>query len=269
MKSKLEEYKNYLLNLKKSLVYYNFLIPLSNYLLEKNLQFETLTKEQVAQYFTDKNYKPNSIDNVIKACRDYVKFLGLPNHSISEIKQLDKVKRIPEYLTLEEIQKSVKYIATYNSRLNANQAEILLLFMFYIGVRKSEILNLKRENIDLVNCKVKIYDEKNKEEKILPFPDKIIKKLTDYFNAYPEEQNAFNITSSQINYLFRIVMSKALGKKIKPHLTRHGSGRYLLEKGVPITVVQKMFGHKSIQTTLQYLDPDQAMIDRTYRDKIG
>ena len=268
MNQKLNEYKTYLTNLHKSLVYYNYLNVLLPYLEEKNLQFETLTKEQLAQYFSDKNYKPNSIDNVIKSCRDYCKFLGLINHSVFEMKQLDKPKRLPEYLTLEEIDKTIKNVATYNSRLSSDKIAIILYFLFYTGIRKSELLNLKREDIDLVNCAVKIYEPKTKQEKIIYFPTKLIKKLTDLFNGNSEEKNAFNITKSQINYLFRAIMTKYLGKKVKPHLTRHGGARYMLEKGVPITVVQRILGHKSIYTTLQYLDPDQAMIERIYKEKI-
>jgi site-specific recombinase XerD len=268
MINRLEEYKEYLKNIGKSLVYYNYLISLIKYLEKNNIDFYKLTKDQLANYFKEKKYKPNSINSLLNACRDFCRYKNITVHSCFEIKSVEVPERLPEYITLEEIGKVIKHIVTYNSRLSSDKVDVLLHFMFYTGVRKSEILNLKRESFDLVNCTIKIYEEKTKQEKIIPFPNSLIKKITDYFNGNPEENNAFNVTLSQINYLFGGVMTEILGRKIKPHLSRHGGGRYLLEKGVPITVVQKILGHTNISTTLRYLNPDQKMIDRTYRDKI-
>ena len=268
MKTKLNEYKTYLINIKRSLVYYNFLILLAEYLEEKNLTFETLTKEQMAQYFTDKKYSSNSINNVIKSCRNYCKFLKIEQHPCFEIKMLEVIKREIEVLELEDIQKTIKYIATYNSRLNANKIEVILYLMFYSLLRKGELILLKRENFDLVNSEVKIYEEKTKRENTVDFPEKLTPKIIAYFNSEPEETNAFNITEAEINYLFRVVMSKALNKKVKPHLTRHGGIRYLLEK-LPPQDVQDIAGHKNIMTTLQYGKVNRKTRKENYRKKIG
>lgn len=268
MNSKIEIYKTYLINIKRSQVYVNFLIPLFEYLEEKNLTFETLTKEQLAQYFTDKKYSPNSINNVIKSCRSFAKFLKLENHSSFEIRLLEIARKEIEVIDLKDIEKVVKSIATYNSRLNANQIEIILLLMFYTIIRKSELLSLKRENIDLVNGEMKIYEQKTKQENVIDFPLHLIPKIVAYFNAYPENNNAFNISFAEINYLFREVMTKILGKKCKPHLTRHGGIRYLLSK-IPPTDVQSMAGHKDIRTTLQYGIVNREERKKTYRQKIG
>ena len=79
---KLENYSIYLTNLKKSKVYINYLNPLFNYLDKHNLQFETLSKEQLAQYFADKEFKIQSINIVINSCRGYCKFLKIEKHAI-------------------------------------------------------------------------------------------------------------------------------------------------------------------------------------------
>jgi len=116
---------------------------------------------------------------------------------------------------------------------------------------------------------VKIYASKTKEEKIIPFPEKIRDKINQYFQSEPEENNAFNLNKGNLEYLFRAVISKHLGKKLSPHNIRHGSAKYILNRGVPITVLQKLLGHKSIQTTLIYAEADKEEIERNYRQKIG
>ncbi len=267
MKTQLEPYKNYLINIKRSLVYYNYLCPFFNYLQEQNLQFENITKEQLAQYFTYKNYKINSINNLLKAGKDYCKFININTSPFFEIKSLKVEKKLPEYITLEDVQKSVRYISTDNVRLNSDKIVAILYLMFYTAIRKSELLILKRSDFDLQKCLVKITDKKTKQEQLLPYPEKIKDLISKYFDSEPEEKNAFNISLGQINYLYRIVMSKHLGKKIKPHLSRHGGLKFLLEK-LPINVVQKIARHKKIETTMIYLEADQKLIEKLYKDKI-
>ena len=181
MKINLETYKTYLINIKRSLVYYNYLKSLSEYLEKNKLQFETLTKEQLAQYFTDKNYKPNAINNVIKSCRDYTKFLKIEKHSSFEIRLLEIDRKLPKYITYEELLQGIKYYATYSKRgILTLKANAILKFLFFTGIRKGELLGLKREKIDLVNCSVVIWGEKNKTERIVYFPDKIILSYQQY-----------------------------------------------------------------------------------------
>lgn len=268
MMTKLQDYKIYLENIHRSLVYYNYNKILFSYLQATGLKLEELNKEQLAQFFHDKEYKPNSINNFIKSGRDYCRFLNIEKSAFFEIKLLEVEKRLPEYLTLDDIEKAIKYIATYNYRLSSDKIEAMLYFMFFTGVRKSEVLNLKRECFDFEKLLVKIYSPKTKEEKLIPFPNRIKKKLENYFKSEEEKENAFNINQSQLDYLFQDIMTKHLGKKCKAHLTRHGGFRYLLEKGIPVTIVQRIAGHKSVFTTLQYLSPDQEMIERIYKEKI-
>lgn len=268
MNERLNDYKTYLINLHKSLIYYNYLMPLVEYLQEKNLTFETLTKEELAQYFTDKKYKSGSINCLLKAGKDFCKFIEQENSPFKEIKLLKTETKTPDYLTLEDIERAIKMIATEKKRLNVNKSEIVLLMMFYLGLRKSELLLAKREDFDLVNCMVKIHHKKTKEESILPIPNKLMKKLVNYFNSEPEEINAFNITLAEVNYLFRNVLSHYLGRKIHPHLTRSGCATYLAEKGIQTNVIQKILNHKSILTTMRYTEPKQKDIERLYREKI-
>jgi site-specific recombinase XerD len=269
MNSKLEEYKTYLINLKRSLVYVNFLIPLFEYLEEKKLEFETITKEQLAQYFTDKKYSANSINNVLKSCRDCAKFLKIEKHSSQEIRLLEIERKLPKYLTYEELLQGIKYYATYNMRgMPTAKCNAILKFLFFTGIRKGELLFLKREKIDLVNCSVAIWGQKDKTERIVYFPDKMIKDLTDYFNTEEETTNAFNISLAEINYLAKKI-GKYLNKEISTHTFRHSAGRYMIEKNVSPLILQRILGHSSLQTTLIYACPDDKMAQDIYKKQIG
>jgi len=269
MNEALERYKTYLINIKRSLIYHQYMDVFFKYLEEKNLAFETITKEQLAQYFTDKTYSENSINTLLNSCRDYCKFLNIQNHASAEIKQIQTIQKEKEFLDLEEIDKALKYMATYNERLDVDKIKLILYLMFYTAIRKSELILLKRADVDLVNGEIKIYEKKSKKENIIPFPEKLIPMFVAYFNSEPEEkENCFNITQGRIDYLFRFVISKHIGKQVSAHHTRHAGIRYLISK-LPATDVQKIAGHKSILTTLSYAIGNKKTRKESYRKAIG
>jgi integrase/recombinase XerD len=269
MKEQLEIYKTYLLNIKRSLVYYNYLKPLSDYLTEKNLQFGTLTKEQLAQYFTDKKYSENAINNVIKSCRDFAKFLKLEKHSAFEIKMLEVMRKERQYITYEELLKGIKYYATYSKRgISTDKCNAILKFCFFTSIRKSELFTLTRDKIDLINCSALVLGIKDKAERLVYFPNSFIKELTDYFNGEPEEKNAFNITLAEFNYLTRKI-GKYIDKKVTPHTLRHSGGKYMVKKNINPITMQRIMGHNSLQTTLIYCAIDDKQAEENYHKQIG
>jgi integrase/recombinase XerD len=269
MKEQLEVYKIYLINIKKSLVYYNYLKPLSNYLTEKNLSFETLTKELLAQYFGDKNYSENAINNVIKSCRNFAKFLKLEKHPAFEIKMLEVTRKERQYITYEELLQGIKYYATYSKRgINSNKCSAILKFCFFTSIRKSELFTLTRDKIDLTNCSALVLGIKDKAERLVYFPNSFVKELVDYFNSEAEEINAFNITPAEFNYLTRKI-GKYINKKVTPHTFRHSGGKYMVKKNINPITMQRIMGHNSLQTTLIYCAIDDKQAEENYHKQIG
>ena len=270
MNERLNDYKEYLIARNKSMIYYNciklFLIHCEN----KKINYLEINQQTITDFFNENNYSAGSKNNHILAGRNFYSFLEIErdNNEWFKIKLLKTEKKEPDYLTLGDIERAIKMIATENKRLNVNKIEIVLLVMFYLGLRKGELLLAKREDFDLVNCMVKIHHRKTKEESILPIPNKLMKKLVNYFNSEVEETNAFNITLAEVNYLFCKVLSHYLGKKVHPHLARSGCATYLAEKGIQTNVIQKILNHKSILTTMRYTEPKQKDIERLYREKI-
>lgn len=268
MNTQLETYKTYLVNIKRSLVYVNFLIPLFEYLDKNKLLFETLTKEQLAQYFTFKKYSPNSINNVLKACRNYSKFLKIDKHCSFEIRLLEIMQKERQYVTYEELLNGIKYYATYSKKgMNSNKCSVILKFCFFTSIRKSELFTLTRDKIDLTNCSALVLGIKDKEERRVYFPQSFVKELVDYFNCEPEEINAFNITLAEFNYLTRKI-GKYINKKITPHSMRHSGGKYMVKKNINPLTMQRIMGHNSLNTTLIYCAIDDKQAEENYHDQI-
>jgi len=269
MKYKLALYKTYILNIKKSLTYYNYLRPFINYLEEKNIDFNLLTKEQLAEYFSFKQYSSQAINCVIKSGRDFCKFLNINENPFKIISLLKTERRIPNYLTEKDIQKAIGYILTYNNRLHLTKLEALIYFLFFTGCRKGELLLLHRKDIDMEECSVKVYGEKTKTERMVYFNTKLKHRLEKYFLQETEETNLFNITKAQLDYMVGLIEKYIPNKHITPHTLRHSFARNLVEKGVPIGIISKQLGHKSISTTMIYTEADDDMVKRIMREKMN
>ena len=268
MNERLISYKSYLIGIHRSDNYFCKMRVLFSYLEKNNIQFVELTKEQLAEFFTQGNYKSKSINCFLDAGRDYCRFIQLEKSPFFEIKMLKVEQKLKNYITLDEINKAIKYIATEKSYEYSTKIQAILYFMIYTAIRKSALLLLKRSAFDLENNLVRVYEPKTKEEKIIPFPDNVKKKLINYFATEKEDINAFNIDEGTLNYLFKGILSKYIGRKVYPHLTRSGGITLMFEKGLPPNIIMQIAGHKDLKTTMIYARPTQKDIERIYRERI-
>lgn len=269
MKTQLNNYKTYLTGIQKSMVYYDILSPFITYLGENNIDFNTITKDQIAHYFTIKEYKARSINLLISAIKDFCKYLNIEKHQVNEIKLVRTDNKKGGYITYEELLSAIKHYATFNTRgVSTLKCNAILKFLFFTGMRKSEILILKRADIDLTNCVVKVYGVKTKEERLCYFVELILKDLVDYFNSEEEKENAFNISSTELWYLTKKI-SKQIGKKVTPHTLRHSFANYMWNKNLNPRILQRILGHASIETTMIYANPDDKTAHETYKKQVG
>ena len=269
MLESLKNYKVYLLNIHRSLVYFNYLSPLFNYLEEKKLEFATITKDQLANYFTEKKYKPNAINSLLNSCRDFCRYKNITVHSCFEIKSVTVEQRERQYISYEELLKGIKDYTTYSQRgMSSDKCSVVLKFMFFTSIRKGEILILKREKIDITNLSALIWGVKDKTERVVYFPKSFIKELTDYFNSEPEKDNAFNITITELNYLLKKI-GKYLNKDLHPHSLRHSGAKYMVNKNISPVAMQRIMGHNNLNTTLIYAKIDDKQAQEIYRKQIG
>jgi len=274
MEELLQKYKEYLLARKQSLNYYNIIKIFLNYLQDNNIEIQNITQETITKFFNSHSeYSNNTRNQFIKAGRNFFDFMRIEVNEWKKIKYMKIQKRKPKFLSEEELKDIIKYYCTYENRLmRPDKADTFINFVYYTGLRKEEILKLKRADIDLKAnpCVITIIGKGNKERRVY-FSDKyspqLKKKLKNYFAAEPEQNNAFNLTIGKINYFFRKMNKYLKDRGITPHLFRHSFGKYMESKGVPLTQISKLYGHSSLATTMIYLDPTEDMIKNTFKEE--
>jgi len=270
----LEKYKDYLLARKKSLAYYNYMKLFLDYI-EKN-KISIITQEVITEFLkagkiNGGEYAENTIGSFIRSGRDYyTNFLGIEKdkNEFYKIKPPKCPRKKPEFLTEEELNKALKYLINDYRTFDRLKLTVIVKFMFYTGLRKSEILGLERKNFELDKCSVKVYQKKAKRDKISFYPPELRDKIRDYFKIEKEELNAFNIKESQIEYIAKKISSYFPEKNITPHTLRHSFAKHLLKKGHDLAKVSKLMGHSNIMTTMIYLDPTEDELREWYLESI-
>ena len=218
------------------------------------------------KYLNDENLKEKSISHNISVLRSYFKFLIIEkkiNENPSLFIELPKIpKTLPNVLTTQEVDKllDIKITDKYSSR---NKAMLELLYSS--GLRVSELINLKLNDISFEEALVRVYGKGNKE-RIIPIGDIAIK----YTKQYVEEYRVKLIKKIQTEYLFlssrgtkmsrqaffKIIKQLANEKNIKkdfsPHTLRHSFATHMLNGGADLRSVQELLGHSNISTTQIY-----------------
>lgn len=186
----------------------------------------------------------------------------ISNNPCENIKSPKLEKKLPVYLTEEEINKllDVKLNTPYDYR---NKAMLELLYA--TGLRISELINLKLQDVDLNNCYLRVMG-KGKKERIVPINDIAIYYLNIYINEYRTKLLRKNITdyifisnaATKITRqgFFKIIKKeckdKKINKEISPHTIRHSFASHLLAHGADLKIIQDLLGHEDISTTEIY-----------------
>ena len=266
----LENYRLYLLARNLSLVYYNYIRVFLKFIEAKNITIETITQDTITQLFNEGNYSTNSKNNFIKAGKNFYNFMNITENEWKKLKLMKTERKIPQFLSEKDLQEALKQLGTYNYTLMPPiKLEAILYFMFFTGLRKSEITNIKRTDIDLENKKLIVrVPTKGKKERVVYLTTKVKNLVEKYFLLEEEKENAFNINATQLEYICTL-LTKYLKRKVTVHTFRHSYARHLVIKGVSIGIISKLLGHSSIATTSIYTEPDEKMIEDMFNEKLG
>ena len=174
------------------------------------------------------------------------------------------VRKLPETLSIQEIEIIIDAIDLDSKEGIRNKA--ILETLYSCGLRVSELVNLKVQNLFLDIGFIKILG-KGMKERLVPIGTKAAECISLYMNEYRTNINISegfegylfinrrgkNLTRNMIFIIVKDLIKKAdLNKNISPHTFRHSFATHLIEGGADLRAVQEMLGHESITTTEIY-----------------
>ena len=283
-----EQYYKYLINLENKtntiilkLMYITFF---ERYLGSNNKTFKSFTKEDIINYINDcskLNWSISYQDNNKFQIKLFLNWMYANDLSkISGDMILPKIiwhrnTSIRTYYSQEEITKLLNAI---DIRTKQGKEDYLIIsLIFYLGLRISDVINLKLSNINFNNNTISIIQYKTDNKLILPLIDKIKYPLIDYLkNVRPNDTDLdyIFITSTKPyiqntklkthKYIVENYFIKAgvdiNGRKHGFHSLRHSFSKSLLSEDTSLYSISNILGHKDIETTMYYLDIDTSKL---------
>lgn len=173
------------------------------------------------------------------------------NHKILPRPKVEQKQ--PDILSLEEMELIIKSIDNIKHKA-------IVILMYSCGLRVSELISLKITDIDSKNNKINIRNSKGKVDRIVMLDELVLKTLRDYWKLYKtskylfegQKGDKYSITSVQ-NIVKKTVKKLGINKKISSHSLRHSCLTQLIKNGVDLRTVQKIAGHRNINTTAGYI----------------
>ena len=169
----------------------------------------------------------------------------------------NKELREREYLTEQEIESLIKAIRKYSR--NALRDETLVTVMFRHGLRVSEAVNLKWEQVDFKEGLLHVSRIKNGKDSVHPIPGVELRLLRRLERQPNRQRHIFlserksSIKNNTVNDMFKLMGKHAgLAFPVHPHMLRHACGFYLANKGIDLRAIQLYLGHANVANTVIY-----------------
>lgn len=257
---------------------------LANYLVTIDKNFQTFTKENIYDYFNECS-KLSWVLSYQDRNKLYIKkFLNwMHNNNLSKISGdmvLPKIvwhrkTNIRTYYTKDEVAKMLNAI---DIRTKQGKEDYLILNLIcYLGLRISDVINLKLSNINFHNNTISLIQYKTNNKLTLPLIDKIKYPLLDYLKNvrpnYTDLDYIFITTSKPYrhhielknhNYIVKKYLIKAgidiNERKHGFHSLRHSFSSLLLKENVSLYSISTILGHQDVKTTMTYLDIDTSKL---------
>jgi len=250
--------------------------------LEENLKLKNYSKETIKSYlFLVEKYLKYSKDKGInpESAKEFLLIkLSINNpasagHNVFAIKYFFKEilrqkldipnpkrnKTIPDILTINEIKKLIENTSNIKHKL-------IIKMLYGCGLRVSEIVNLKKSDVNFNEGLIKIRLAKGNKDRFVKIPSSIKNELENYYNLLNEDilfpsNRKGKLTKKTIGKIVENAARKSnIKKRVYPHLLRHSFATHLLEQETDLRIIQKLLGHSSIKTTQIYTQISQASI---------
>ena len=213
---------------------------------------------------------------IISGIKQFYGYLLLENYiTVDPSELLDQPKigrKLPEVLTIEEIDRLIDALDMSKNESHRNKAIIETLYS--CGLRVSELVNLRFSDLFFEEGFIRVIGKGNKE-RLVPVSASVEKEISIYNDHIRRHQNIKKGDENVVFLnrrggkqtrvmIFTIIKDLAerisLQKTISPHTFRHSFATHLLEGGANLRAIQEMLGHESITTTEIYTHLEQRYL---------
>lgn len=219
---------------------------------------ELIGREEIEQYQIwlrdEQRISATALNQTICALKFLYKEVLGRSDQVERIVYARRERRLPVVLSPEE---TIQFLRA----IPKGRYQVLMTTIYSAGLRLSEALYLRGQDIDSARMVIRIREGKGKKDRYVPLSPILLELLRDHWRRehlrdllFPAEKDPSRpIAPSTVQrYLQRIAPRCGVRKKVTAKTLRHSYATHLIEQGTSTRVVQVLLGHSSVRTTETY-----------------
>ncbi|EPE9871779.1 tyrosine recombinase XerC [Staphylococcus pseudintermedius] len=260
--------------------YHDDLVQFNRFLAQEQLSltaFKYIDARNYLQTLYDLGLQRTTVSRKISTLRSFYAFWMTQDHEIVnpfvQLVHPKKERYLPTFFYTEEME---ALFQTVMQDAHKGLRDRVILELFYAtGIRVSELVSLKTEDVDLEMCWIKVLGKGGKE-RIVPFGEFCRQSIEQYLAEFAPIQNVQHpylianlkgqpITERGVRYVLNDIVKRTAGvTSIHPHKLRHTFATHLLNEGADLRTVQSLLGHVNLSTTGRYTHVTNQQLRNVY-----
>ena len=253
-----------------------------DFLLSAGKDFATFSRPDIVGFMEklrEENYSVSSICRFLSSIKGMCRYLLIENVIADDpsenLQTPKKWERLPKSLSISEVSAFLDLSSTPLSNPTAARDHVMFELLYSSGLRATELISLKIEDINLDAGFLRVMG-KGSKERIVPLHRRAIERVKKYLS----NERTTILKKRESPYLFITARGKPMtrqrfwqtvkevgrriGIRLSPHMMRHSFATHLLEGGADLRSLQKMLGHADISTTQIYTKVTSDRLKKVY-----
>lgn len=255
-----------------------------HYLQEENESVDSVTYFQIRTFFSwlmEQGYHPTSVNRCLSALRTFYNYLqreGAVNQNpLMAVKALKKPKKLPVTVQADKLSALLDQQGVFNADFSGTRDRLVLEFLFGTGMRLSELLQVRVDDVDFYRKQVRVHGKRSKQ-RLIPMTDTLLEVLTQYMQQREQlvtehRDLALLIWSDRggpayPKLIYRIVQKYlsllSTQSKRSPHVLRHTFATTMLDNGADLNAIKELLGHADLSATQVYTHNSAERLKKIY-----
>lgn len=260
--------------------YYDDIVQFNSFLEQEYLNLNTFEYKDARNFLSflySKNLKRTTVSRKISTLRSFYEYWMTQDQTVVnpfvQLVHPKKEQYLPHFFYEEEMEALFQTVSTDAKK--GMRDRVILELLYATGIRVSELVNIKIQNLDMQTPGVKVLGKGHKE-RFVPFGEFCRQSIEVYLQEFKPKLNSNHdfllvnmngapITERGVRYVLNDVVKRTAGvTEIHPHKLRHTFATHMLNQGADLRTVQSLLGHVNLSTTGRYTHVSNEQLKKVY-----
>lgn len=229
----------------------------------------------------EQGFKASSVNRKLSSLKSFFKYLAksgiIDKDPVKSVSGPKLNTKIPSFVNNKQMEEILDDAKNFPEGFKGIRDQFLIEILYVTGMRRSELILLKDNDIDFHNCTLRVTGKRDKQ-RLIPFSNLTKEKLKKYIqirNKEIENKSPFLFVKEDGNAMYPKLVYKIINNHLKsistlskksPHVLRHSFATVMLNNGAEINSIKELMGHSSLSSTEIYTHVTFEEMKKTYQN---